>query len=271
MPERADAWSLVGSPESASLPLLVHVPHGSRSVPAPWRHQIVLSDAELEDEILAMTDLDTEALFCQGHARDGVALVNRTSRLVFDPERFEDDGREAMARCGMGAVYTRTADGRPLRAIGFSDRDRERVLTELFRPYARAVERAVDRLLDRFGRCLIVDGHSFPTRPLPYEDATLERPDICLGYEAPHASAPLVARLARTVRAHGLSCAENTPFAGSYVPTRHFGRDTRVGSVMIEVRRGLYVDEATGERNGGFAHTQQLVRALLSCAADAVR
>ena len=44
----------------------------------------------------------------------------------------------------------------------------------------------------------------------------------------------------------------NAPYAGTMVPLRHLQRDRRVSSVMIEVRRGLYCDEANGERNADF-------------------
>jgi len=33
----------------------------------------------------------------------------------------------------------------------------------------------------------------------------------------------------------------NEPFSGSYIPLRHFGRDSRVSSVMVELRRDTYL------------------------------
>ena len=40
-------------------------------------------------------------------------------------------------------------------------------------------------------------------------------------------------------------------FIGAYVPLEQYGTDQRVHSVMIEISRDLYMDEATGEPNGG--------------------
>ncbi|MEU5843583.1 heme-binding protein [Rhodococcus sp. NPDC047139] len=37
--------------------------------------------------------------------------------------------------------------------------------------------------------------------------------------------------------------AENTPYAGSYVPLRNYGRDERVSSVMIELRHKVYLTD----------------------------
>lgn len=36
---------------------------------------------------------------------------------------------------------------------------------------------------------------------------------------------------------------ENTPYSGCYVPLRHYGRDERVTSVMIELRRDVYLTD----------------------------
>jgi len=91
----------------------------------------------------------------------------RVSRLVCDPERFPNDKDEPMAAKGMGAVYTHTSDGRPLRPATFDQDERSDIMRRFFEPYAAAVERQVDLLLERFGRCLIIDAHSYPSQPLP--------------------------------------------------------------------------------------------------------
>ena len=51
-------------------------------------------------------------------------------------------------------------------------------------------------------------------------------------------------------------------FAGSYVPERFYTRDTRVRSVMLELRRGLYMDESSGDRNADFEATRSVVTEL---------
>ena len=39
----------------------------------------------------------------------------------------------------------------------------------------------------------------------------------------------------------------NEPFGGSFVTSRHYHRDPRVKSMVIEVKRSNYMDESTGE------------------------
>lgn len=254
-------------PGGPTSPLVVHVPHSATAVPEPWRAQLQLDDAALQLELLRMTDRYTDELYVEpALAAGGVAFVNQLSRLVFDPERFEDPEREPMERLGMGAVYTRTSHGELLRREDFSRDDREQVLRDLFRPYGRALQQLVERTIERFGRCLIVDGHSFPTRPLPYEDPALDRPDLCLGYEPRSASPPLIEALERTAGSRGWRVGHNTPFAGSYVPLACLEAGAPVTSVMLEIGRGHYMDEASGARSGGFAEVRALASQLIGTA-----
>ncbi len=58
-----------------------------------------------------MTDAHTERLF---HVEGASRIVFSVSRLLVDPERFADDGKEQMAERGMGVIYTTTANGEVL-------------------------------------------------------------------------------------------------------------------------------------------------------------
>jgi N-formylglutamate amidohydrolase len=99
----------------------------------------------------------------------------------------------------------------------------------------------------------VLDCHSFATIPLPSEaDQDPERPDVCLGTDPFHTPNELVEALALRLRGEGFRVAVDRPFAGTIVPLRWYGTDPRVTSVMLEVRRGLYMDEATGEPLGAF-------------------
>ncbi len=268
-PEMNDTFEIREPREGVTSPLLCHVPHSAIEVPARWRDEIVLSDSELRRELVAMTDHFTDSLFVPPTLKaGGAAFVNRISRLVCDPERFEEDEREEMSRKGMGAVYMRTSDGRALRAPSYPPRNREDVLRELFRPYAEAFERQVEERLRTFQSCLILDAHSFPSRALPYEDESLDRPDLCLGADAFHTPPSLIEALTEVGRDAGWRVAVNSPFAGSYVPMSFFGRDSRVASVMIEVNRCRYLDERTAIQGDGFGETVALIDELVQRAAS---
>ncbi len=92
--------------------------------------------------------------------------------------------------------------------------------------------------------CLIIDGHSFPTLPLPYElNQTAYRPDFCLGTDDFHTPEELVGRDEKILERCGHSTARNQLFSGTIVPIKHYFKDQRVQSPMIEINRWLYLVE----------------------------
>ena len=70
----------------------------------------------------------------------------------------------------------------------------------------------------------------------------MNRPDICIGTDAYHTSAELKNCLLKVFEAFGYRVAIDSPFSGSIVPLKHYHKDKRVASVMIEVNRSLYDD-----------------------------
>ena len=94
------------------------------------------------------------------------------------------------------------------------------------------------------GHCLIIDGHSFPAWPLPYElQQTAFRPDFCLGTDDFHTPEELVERVEKELESYGYSTARDQPFSGTIVPMQHYRKNQRVQSLMIEINRWLYLGE----------------------------
>jgi len=235
---------------------VIHVPHASWDIPGDVRPQFVLDDEALAAELLRLTDAYTDQLFA---VPAGLAcpVTFPVSRLVVDPERFADDSQEIMAKIGMGVVYTKASDGSPLRRDLIPD-ERQQLLDRFYWPHHRQLTACVQKCLEVHGRCLIVDGHSFPSRPLPYElDQSPHRPDICIGTDPQHTPAWLAHEAGRLVRAAGWSVEFNRPFAGALVPAAFYGREPqRVLAVMIEVNRALYMDETDGTKSPDFDHVR---------------
>lgn len=241
--------------------VVLHVPHGSRHIPGPERCAILLDDAELEAELDRMTDAETGTIAAR--AAEAAAcrpwvFENRVSRLVADPERFPDE-REQMRAVGMGAVYTRTAHGRALRRE--DPQEEQRLLAAYFQPYTQAMTRLVDDRLAATGRVVILDVHSYPEKPLPYEPhPSGARPDVCLGTDALHTPGWLL-DAARTAFADYGAIELDTPFAGCYVPLRHFGSQPAVSALMVELRRDTYSNAANNADNAIGSHYANVLNA----------
>jgi N-formylglutamate deformylase len=249
---------LDGDPAS---PVVLHVPHGARAMTEAARAGLEVTDAELERELDLLTDAHTREIAAGAAgraARRPWTFANAFSRLVVDPERFPDDSEE-MARVGMGAVYTRTAHGRILRDDDPA-RDEELLATH-FRPYAEGIADLVDRRLAATGRAVILDVHSYQTVPLPYElHRDGPRPAVCLGVDDFH-TPPWLVDAAR--HAFGTGTGINSPFAGTYVPLRHYRKEPAVTALMVEIRRDTYMTEPGGPPHDGLAELVTRLAALV--------
>jgi N-formylglutamate amidohydrolase len=248
---------------------ILHIPHAATAIPSDVRRSFVLDDDELQRELLAMTDHYTDELFALPPAI-AVAVRYPWSRLVVDPERFLDGDKEPMTGAGMGAVYERTSTGARLRRP-LSEQEREALIERFYRPYHTALDAAAGAALGTHGRCLVVDCHSFPSVPLPYEfDQRLDRPDICIGTDRRHTPPRLRDSVVAAFAARELTVMLDRPFAGTFVPSAYHDSETRVQSVMIEVNRRLYMHEQTGRRCPTFETVRGLIGdALLAVIADA--
>ncbi|MFF1415147.1 N-formylglutamate amidohydrolase [Streptomyces sp. NPDC058289] len=239
-------------PGAGTSPVILHVPHSSRVVPESVRRGIRLSDRDLDRELDHITDSHTAEIAAAAAAASAVTpwqFVNGLSRLVIDPERFPDE-REEMLAVGMGAVYTHSTHRERLRPEGLDVRP---LLDRYFHPYAEAMTRAVEDRLEAAGRAVIIDVHSYPTEPLPYElHGEGSRPPICLGTDPFHTPPALLAAAEKAFACFG-GTGLDSPFAGTYVPLKYYGKDDRVGALMVEIRRDTYMAEPGGPAGPGLA------------------
>lgn len=219
-------------------------PPPPRTVPAELRGDLTLDDAALAAEHDESADTATDLI--ADAARQAVpaglrpwTVVNRLSRLVVDPERFPDES-EPMNRHGRGVVYHRTCLDTGLRTTSATPDDV--LIDTYFHPYAQTMADVVADRIRATGHAIILDIHSYPTHPSWFEDAGRERPAICLGTD-PHHTPDWLHRAAWESFSSFGDVADNTPYAGYYVPLDRYRSDASVAALMIEIRRDVYLDE----------------------------
>ncbi len=258
------------TPGTPSSPVILHVPHAARELTGPARAGLLLDDATLATELDRMTDSHTDLIASRaaelGALRPWI-FQNRYSRLVVDPERFPDE-REEMRAVGMAAVYTRTSHGAPLRADDPA-RD-EQLLAEHYHPYAAAMTELVEDRLAATGRAVVIDVHSYPSRPLPYElHGTGPRPAVCLGTDSFHTPPDLLVAARAAFAGYGDTDLD-TPFAGCYVPLAHYRRSPTVAALMVEIRRDTYLTEPAGPPTAGLDRCAAALAALVDAVPSAL-
>ncbi|MDI9915406.1 N-formylglutamate amidohydrolase [Rhodococcus sp. IEGM 1379] len=259
-----DAFTVIPGDEGS--PVIIHVPHSSRLIPQGIRADLMLTDEELAAELDEATDTATDeiALAALAHVRlRPTIVINSLSRLVVDPERFPDgDPAEVFGR---GAVYTQTCSGAPLRAQPYPSR--AELIDAYFRPYADTVTDAVADRLNACGRAIVIDLHSYPEKPSAFEDSTASRPPLCIGTDPRHTPSWLIDAARGAFTSLG-EISENAPYGGTYVPIRYYGTDDRVSSVMIELRRDIYLTDPCTPHPERIARLGRNLAALIDAVGD---
>lgn len=227
--------------------MIVHIPHSSTRFPDGFpRGYIALSEKELQKELERMTDHKTDILFAHENA-----IVFPYSRLYCDVERLPNDDMEEI---GMGICYRRTSTGKELYSRHHSEETRKALYSLHHTHFSEKV--AAD--VKNNGKCLIIDAHSFPAVPLPYEK-DLNRPDICIGTNEWDEGVKGIAEYTEQYFSEkGYRVLRNSPFWGSIVPEK-YKYDKNVSSMMIEVNRGLYME---GDFDKVYGDIQQLLDEL---------
>jgi N-formylglutamate amidohydrolase len=240
--------------------MILHIPHSSKVIPEDLRYQFVLTDDDLTVELLRITDTFTDELFALPEA---TILRFPISRLLVDVERFRDDAEEPMSKKGMGMIYTLTANGKKLkRTLQLQEKDI--LISQYYDTHHQALLTEVKIELEKYGKALIVDCHSFPSHPLPCdEDQTIPRPEFCIGTDSFHTPEALSQTTVLSLKKMGYSVQMNQPYKGTLVPMALHGKDGRVASIMIEINRSLYMDEMTGAKTSKFDSTKKQIQTLL--------
>lgn len=218
--------------------ILLLCDHASNTVPSIIGGGLGLSAAEMGRHIAY--DIGARGVTLGMARRLGAeALLTRFSRLVIDPNRGEDDPTLVM-RLYDGTVVPGNRH--------VTEAEVQRRLDLLHRPYHRALEGVLDRIIDSGRTPAIVSIHSFTPQlkgrgPRPWHIGVLWHRDDRI-------ARPLMDRL----RSEGLCVGDNEPYAGELegdTLSRH-GTARNLPHVLIEVRQDLIAtpegEEAWAER-----------------------
>ncbi|MDB4980888.1 MAG: N-formylglutamate amidohydrolase [Myxococcales bacterium] len=213
-----------------------------------------------------------------------VNVVARASRFVCDLNRDPDDvspgavpehgaarnreasDREASGNGGRGFIWAVTTAGLPALARPLT-LDEWRARTAIHAGYHGALADAIARARARFGFAILVDGHSMPSRGKSgHKDPGRARADIVPGDRDGTSCSPALSKhVGDHFAAGGYGVAFNDPYKGGFITTHHGRPADDVHAIQIELRRDLYMNEATYEiEEGGFARLSDTLAELLA-------
>ena len=171
-------------------------------------------------------------------------------RMFSDPVPPHANVRSPRVAGGLGTVPRLVGEGQDIYPRRLPLGEALSRIETIYKPYHDQLKRLITRTHSRFGFAVLVDCHSMPAS-VRVGDAGI-RPDFIIGdrFGASAASA-LSEHAIGLLVSMGYTVAHNKPYAGGSSPSITGGR--RGGCTPSDrVNRGLYMNEKTLERSGGF-------------------
>ena len=237
--------------------LILHIPHSS--VIMPLLDGYIQDADKIHNELIKLTDWYTDELF---YSETDSMIIAPFSRILCDVERFENDEDEIMSKVGMGVLYESFDDGSLLRKV--TSILRSKIITDFYWKHHNTFLDEVNKQLINDGSCLIIDCHSYPSKPLIRDlDKTSERPDFNIGIDKYHSPQKMIDASIAYFKERGYSIGVDWPYKGTIVPLAHYKRNDKVNSIMLEVNRKLYLNEPTNEKSERFNETKDMITGFI--------
>jgi len=273
-PFDARAYDLF-APQGLEAPLLIDSPHSGRVYPTDFK--TVVS----ENVLRGAEDWQVDDLVAEAPLEGATLLTARFPRAYIDPNRRLDDVDPALiegdwpaplnpgpkSALGIGLFRHKTNDGGPLLARPLSTDGLKGRIARCWLPYRRALAETLDGLHVRHGAVWHIDMHSMKSvgTAITPDGPGAERPDMVIGDLEGQSCDPAFTELVVTcLRGLDYSVTVNDPYKGAEIIRSHGRPAENRHSLQIEVKRSLYMDEATLTANAGYAKLKTDLRGLVA-------
>lgn len=262
------------APAGPEAPLLIDSPHSGRCYPDDFQTSVA------HDVLRGAEDWMVDDLFASAPQAGATLLAARFPRAYIDPNRRLDDVDPALidgvwpeplnpgpkSALGIGLFRHRTNDGGPLLAAPLSVAGLRSRIERCWKPYRKVLTETLDGLHARHGAVWHIDVHSMKSvgTAITPDGVGAERPDMVIGdLDGKSCDPAFTAFIAERLIAMGYRIAVNDPYKGAEIIRLHGRPQENRHSLQIEIKRNLYMDEATISANEGYdslkRHLHQLV------------
>ena len=269
-------------PTGDVIPLVCDSPHSGTEYPADFGHAVPLAQLR-QGEDTHVDELWRDA------PEVGATLIaacfprtyidpNRTL-VDLDPDMIDGQWPEPLApgaktRLGKGLIWSRMDPQTPIYDRRLTVAEVQARIDRCYAPYHRALDQAVSERHAKFGALWHLNLHSMPNDAYARLglDPERELADFVLGdHDGKTCEPGFVDLIESYLLDHGYTVARNDPYKGVQLIAQIGQPALNRHSLQIEIRRPVYMDEATRERNEGFARVQRDLSGLLREVARYVR
>jgi N-formylglutamate deformylase len=255
-------------PVAKPVPLMCDSPHSGTHYPADYDHAVPRSLLRRGE------DTHVDALWAAVPSVGGTLLAAHFPRTYVDCNRSEDDldpdlldgtwpaplNPSEKTRLGFGLVWRNIDASTPIYHRRLTVAEVQARIAHCYRPYHAALSQCIEETMDRFGALWHLNLHSMPDNAYERLQIRSTRPlaDFVLGDRDGTTCDPAFVDLVeRELRSRGYSVARNDPYKGVQLIARIGQPAQRRNSLQIEIRRPVYMDEITRERNASFPTVQR--------------
>ena len=261
-------------PVGVAIPLVCDSPHSGMAYPVDFQHAVSRALLRQGED----THVDELWRAAPGHGATLIAATfprtyidpNRTLADL-DPDLLQGQWHETLSpgektRLGKGLIWTRLDARTPIYDRKLPVVEVRRRIDEYYKPYHAALSHAVQERYEKFGVLWHLNLHSMPGDAYERLGLRSSHPlaDFVLGDRDGTSCEPgFVQLIEDELRSKGYTVARNNPYKGVQLIAQIGQPALRRHSLQVEIRRPVYMDEITRERNGGFDRLQYDLTDLL--------
>nr|WP_108016646.1 N-formylglutamate amidohydrolase [Acidovorax sp. CF316] len=270
------------APVTPAIPLVCDSPHSGTTYPTDFGHAVPRA------LLRAAEDTHVEALWQAAPEVGATLLEAHFPRSYIDANRTLDDLDPALldapwptplapgekTRLGYGLIWRNVNAATPIYDRRLSVAEVQARIARCYQPYHAALAAAIARAHARFGAVWHLNLHSMPNNA--YERLQIQSvhplADFVLGDRDGTTCEPAFVELVeKELKSRGYTVARNDPYKGVQLIARIGQPAQQRHSMQVEIRRPVYMDEASRERNAHFETVQRDLAGVLQAIARYLR
>ena len=279
----AETCYVLSRPENhRRLPLVCDSPHSGTTYPSDFRSALSLQ------RLRQTEDTDIDALWSGVPAVGGTLVAALFPRCYIDPNRSLEDLDPSLidgtwpqplapgpkSKLGYGLIFGKVDATSLIYDRQLSVSEIQQRIDRYWQPYRTVLDQEIQSAYQSFGKVWHLNLHSMPQNAYERLGIQTDKPlaDFVLGDRDGTTCEPeFVGLVEDSLKASGYTVARNDPYKGVAL-LEQIGQPTmHRHSLQIEIRRPLYMNEATRERNQGFGTLKSALDKTLSDVATYVK
>lgn len=250
--------------EDIKYPLILSIPHSGTTFPEEFLQSITTDTQTLrKNEDIFVRDLLEPAL-TDGKITALSLNINRCfidvnrAKVEIDPNMFYDYPKDDLglnkhrSRYGLGIIHKVTAESTPIYDGLISYKEVEKRITNIYDVYHNRLKQLIEKTIDKFGYCLVLDCHSMPSKICSIISES-PRIDFCLGNLFEQSCPNKISFFVENElckREYYVS--KNRPYSGAYITFNYCEPRKQSHTLQLEINRIIYANENLLTKNDNF-------------------